>query len=165
MPFQARVLLPRFGATRRLPGHAIMLGVHRDSTHPDAALQFLDFCYDTCVDNNPAFPFAHHEADRRYLAEEPALHELLQEAMSQAQEPLQEGVPQRTWAIEKEIYRWYRLLQNREQTMQSLQAHWKQDWTDQFQLPRHAVFGVMDYRQERIFKCGSEIIPGADHEM
>lgn len=147
MPFHAPVCFPRFGPVHKLPAHAIMLGIHKDSRHSEAALQFLDFCHASFVEGNTAYPFAQREEDRRFLTEEPGLHDLLRDGLRQAVEPLQEGIPQRTWAIEKEIYRWYRLLQDRETTRKRLKEHWRRNWAGPVELPRHAVFGAMDYRK------------------
>ena len=44
--------------------------------------------------------------------------------MASATEPLHEGVPQRTWAIEKDILNWFRLLQDRNTMLGKLQGHW-----------------------------------------
>lgn len=146
MPFYAPILLPQFGPVRKVPAHAIILAIHRNCPHPDVALQFLDFCYDTFIQGNQAYPIALLEEDKRFLSEEPGLGALLKEALQHAYEPLQEGIPQRTWAIEKQIYRWYRLLQNRRQTMANIREFWQRDWSGHVELPKNASFGAADYR-------------------
>ena len=140
-PFHAPILLPRFGPVPKQMAHAVMLGIHKDCRHPEVALQFLDFCYDSYICDNKAYPFALLEEDRRFLSEEPGLSALLQEAVEHACEPLHEGVPQRTWSIEKQIYRWYRLLQDRATTMTRVEEFWRRDWSGEAKLPRHAFFG------------------------
>ena len=126
LPFPTTILLPQFGPVRRQEMHASVLGIHSDCAHPDVAIKFLDFCYRRFIRDNHEYPFALAEEHRHFLRQTPAVHRLLQEGFADASEPLHEGSPLRTWAIEREIYNGLRLLQSRERMLTRLQQHWDQ---------------------------------------
>lgn len=123
-PFPSTLLLPRFGSFPRQEVYGILLGIHRDCAHPDVALAFLDFCYQRFIRNNPEYPFALSPEHRNQLRQVPGVHRLLQEGLVDASEPLREGIPQRTWAIEREVFDWFRLRQNRAHALKRLHEHW-----------------------------------------
>ncbi|MBI4028648.1 MAG: GntR family transcriptional regulator [Verrucomicrobia bacterium] len=123
-PFSTGIVLPRFGSVPRQHAHAMLLGIHRDCAHPDAAMEFLNFCHQRFIRDNPEYPFALNDDDRRLLRQMPGLHRLLAEGFESASEPLHEGAPERTWAIENEIYDWFRLFVDRKTMLARLHAHW-----------------------------------------
>ena len=123
-PFPTNILLPAFGPIQRQQAHAVVLGIHRNCPHPDLALEFLDFCYQRFIAGNTEYPFALDAEQRQFLRQMPPIHRLLMEALSSGIEPLHEGVPQRTWAIEKDILHWFRLLQDGKTMRAKLEGHW-----------------------------------------
>lgn len=125
LDFPTKVLLANFGPVRRQMATATLLGVHRDCEHPEIALQFLDFCHARFIRDNPEYPFALKEAERQILRDRPDWRDLLEEGLETSSEPLSEGIPERTWAIENEIYQWYRLMQDRKTTMANIEKHWE----------------------------------------
>ena len=52
------------------------------------------------------------------------IRDLLLEGLESASEPLHEGIPERTWAIEHEIFQWFRMFQSRTSLMTRLCVHW-----------------------------------------
>lgn len=127
LPFATSIALPRFGSVARQEMHAMLLGVHRDCSHPDVAMEFLDFCYRRFIRDNAEYPFALSDEHRQQLRQAPSVHRLLQDGFSDASEPLHEGSPPRTWAIESEIYNCFRLLQQPDQMERRLHKLWGQE--------------------------------------
>src|SRR4029079_9930635 len=127
--FPTSIVIPRFGPAQRRMVSAAMIVIHQNCPHPDVALEFLDFCYRRFIENNAEYPFGVHEEDRQVLRPLPEIHRLLRESLEGASEPLQEGVPQRTWAIENEIFDWFRLFIDRKQRVDRLNVHWDR-WGD-----------------------------------
>lgn len=126
-PFPTSIVLPRFGPVPRQMVHGAAIGIHQDCAHPDVALEFLDFCYRRFIERNAEYPFVVHEEDRPTLRQLPEIHRLLREGFESASEPLHEGVPQRTWAIENELFDWFRLFIDRKQLVARLQDHWDRE--------------------------------------
>lgn len=123
-PFPTSILLPRFGPVPRQQAHAALIGIHRDCAHPEVAIEFLNFCYQRHIQGNAEYPFALEEEDRVLLRQMPELHRLLAEGFEQASEPLHEGVPERTWEIENELFDWFRLFVDRPNLRARLETHW-----------------------------------------
>ena len=123
-PFAADLLLPRFGPVSKQFVQGALLGITRHCAYPEMAMKYLDFCYRRHIHNNAQYPFAIDPVGREFLRERPELRDLLMEAAEQGADPLHEGIPPRTWAIEKEIIQWFRLFQNRETTLARLREHW-----------------------------------------
>ncbi|MBI4024975.1 MAG: GntR family transcriptional regulator [Verrucomicrobia bacterium] len=122
--FPTRVALPNFGHVRRQMAAATVVGIHRECPHPEAALDFLDFCHRRFIAENEGYPLALNETERHLLRAQPAVRDLLLEGLEAASEPLHEGIPERTWAIENEIFQWYRMFQTRTSLMTRLREHW-----------------------------------------
>ncbi|MBI4028075.1 MAG: GntR family transcriptional regulator [Verrucomicrobia bacterium] len=123
-PFPTDFLLPRFGPVQRQHVEGLVIGVHRDCKYPELALEFLDFCYQRYVKGNPEYPFGLTASERGFLQQRPEVHGLLQEGLETGLDPLHEGVPERTWAIEYDLIEWFRLFQDRATTMRKLREHW-----------------------------------------
>lgn len=136
-PIPTTILLPRFGPTARQEVHASLIGIHKDCEHPDVAMEFLDFCYRRFIRDNQEYPFALSDGQRQLLREATEIHRLLQEGLSDASEPLQEGYAPRTWAIEREILDGFRLLRRPDQMLSRLREIWGQGM-------REDTRGVMD---------------------
>lgn len=124
-PFPTEILLPSFGPVERQFIDGILMGISRTCAYPEIAMKFLDFCYRSFVQNNSSYPFALTESERARLSEQPRLSDLLKQAVASGCVPLQEGLPERTWAIENEIFQWFRLYQDRSTTMARIRKHWR----------------------------------------
>src|ERR1051326_622059 len=127
IPFSTSLVWPQFGPLPRQHAEMQLIGINRTCAHPEAALQFLQFCYERFIRDNPQYPFALGRDERETLQGLPQLHRFLNEGADRSSEALREGVPQRTWAIERDLYEWFQLLVDRKTLMDRLNRRWEHD--------------------------------------